>query len=330
MSYRKDPIKSFAEYQVGEGFGQAVNGQDLSTQKAAKIGMTNAKALPGGLQNYENYESQQFAEVPANFKGASNGAILGLNGIASNGPIFQGFDDSPADSGDAFDGVKDDAFAGYATDKGIGGDVELSDERNEEALNFNGYGALSDSPIESFHTFFHQAVLANTENDVIAALVQAVKSVPDDAPDALKKKYYELIEEMLKKKKHGDLRHLDLQRVEIESNIGWLINSKLPKTGGFNAMLKVAAGQVGSKLAQGDSDQQKMVNRMALGKKLQSDMKKYDAKQASKLSGLGDFSGSNLTYMGLVLIGLAIVGAAYLFLKPKALVPARKRKNKRK
>lgn len=339
MSYRKDPVKSFAEYQVGEGFGQAVNGggpqdgKDLNTEASAKLLQKNVRTLPGGLQGYENYTpSQQFAdtEVPAGFSGSGfEAANQGLNGSEAkpSGSFFQGFDDVGS-----LESVKDDAFAGYATERGVGalGEVEsLNDEEDESALNFNGYGALADSPTESFHTYFHQASLANTEMELINLLAQAVKAVPNDAPDSLKKQYYDLAEDMLKKRKHGDLRHIDLQRVEIESNIGWLINPKLPKTGGFDALIKIAAGDVGGKLAQGEPDQEKMLKRLKMGNSLKENMKKFDANQAKPLSGFGQTS-TNLTYVGLVLVGLAIVGAAYIFLKPKTPIISKKRKHRRK
>lgn len=355
MSYKQDNFDGFAQYQMGEGFGQAVSGKsdELSTRNAARIGKNNIHAVPAGIQGYEGYtqELQNYPEfgdtsgISRLAKKEMNQKPAGLQGFADNSDLFhlarkemnrkpaglQGFDDTAEISKEARREMflkpaglqeyqSDDAFAGYSTEQGLSG---INNVGGEEAAAFDGYGALADSPVESFHTYLNQAATSSSEDELIGFLATAVKAVPDRTPDIVKKEYYSLIEEMLKKRKKTDLRHLDIQRAQIQSNMGWLLNPKLPKTGGFDAMLKTAAGNVGNRLAQNTTSEIKMEQNMALGRKLKETLRA--SSPTHLFSGFGE--ASKLTYAGIAILGIVSVGVAYHFLKkPKLSMRKRKRK----
>jgi len=50
MSYKKAESNSFAEYQMGQGFGAAVTGNINTTEGVAKLAQKGMNALPAGLR----------------------------------------------------------------------------------------------------------------------------------------------------------------------------------------------------------------------------------------------------------------------------------------
>jgi hypothetical protein len=205
----------------------------------------------------------------------------------------------------------------------------LEEDEDEEDGGFDGYGTLAGMPEESFHTFFHRASMAKSSSGLIKELGKAVKTVNPNTPLAVRQQYYELAKDMIIRRKKTNLKHLDIQRAEIESNIGWLINPGLPQTGGFNAVLRKAVGTVGAKLGKGDKDDLKSRQAMAVGKRLKTGLAKRH--QLSGLAGFGE--GSKMTYVGLAVAGIAVAGLICYLCRTKAAAPARKtrrRKRKRK
>jgi len=342
MAYNRSDSDSFAEYQMGEGFGSAVTGQKQTTNNIARIAEQNSNRLPAGLQGLAGYEpyADYLQEMEQSLTSGGNLGTKALSRLAqknsysiegpdmnmagAEGMSFGGIED------DAFAGTQDDAFAGY---EGMGSamisrtakEAGIDDDDDDDDDAFDGYGGLGDTPLESFHTYFHKASKSNTETGLIKALAKAVAVVGDDTPMSVKQDYYNLATEMLKRRKKTNMRYLDLQRAEIESNIGWLINPSLPKTGGFGAMLNKAVGAVGAKLGMGEKAQIKAEKDMALGKKLLSNINKSQG-----LAGLGDFHGGGATkYIGFAAAGLAIVGVIWWY-KNKQKVAAAAKRNKRR
>ena len=312
MSYKKDNNKSFADYQLGEGFSSAVTGDtEMSIKKVATIAQQNMDSLPAGLQGLKGYEgySKQLSAYPE----------FGDSATFEGNPGLAGFGDNPP-SAPTFGDIKDDAFAGYTTNKG------LSDAEEAEEGTTNSYGVLADAATESFHTYFHEASLANSEMELIKSLAKAVEAVPGDTPESVKKEYYSLAKDMLKRRKATNLRYLDLERAEMSSNIAWLINPKLPKTGGFNAMVQRAAAVAGSRLAKDTPPQIKAAENINLGKKLKNSV----SKERAWLDGFDGFDGmtSSMTYIGLGLLGLVIAGVVHHYLKKPKTVTAKKHKRK--
>lgn len=329
MGYTRAETNSFAEYQVSkEGFGAAVTGNINSTEEVSRLAQAGASHLPSGLQGmagYEGYPSHlsEYPEFAGEFGGESTQqaaqiAIANMDKDPAGVTGLQGFD--------GFEGVEDDAFAGYGeTTASIASQAQNAALDDDES-GFDGYGGLGEGPEESFHTYFHQASMARTDTGVIRGLAKAVKAVPASTPAAIRKQYYDLAKEMLMRKKQTQLRHLDLQRAEIESNIGWLVNPALPQTGGFNAVLQKAVGRVGAKLAKGEKDQIKSQQAIAVGDRL-----KQDLRERHLLSGYGDSSDGKMTYIGLGLAGILAVGIAYYLYKGNQPAPAmKKRRRKRK
>lgn len=288
-------------------------GVDLSTEQSARSILNAAKA-----QGYHGYES--------GYQG------IDLNTEQSASSILRAAKAQGYDGYSGYSGVEDDAFAGYSG--GYSGNLgqvlslkqasevarenKISDDVNEFS-GFDGFGQAAD--LDSWHTFFHKATLAKTDTDMLSALKKAVKAVPDDTPASVKRSYYDTAMKMMKLRKDTDLRYIDINRIEIEANLGWLVNPNIPKTGGFDAMLNKVIGSVGAKLGKGDKDDLKMKRNQSLGRQLKEELEKTGQ--------LGDFAGldSKYLYIGLGILG---VGAAYWYYnKNKAPVVAAKRKKKK-
>jgi len=350
MAYKKAETNSFAEYQMGEGFGFAVTGQS-QTQGIASLAQKNMNKLPAGLQGLSGYEGYpdylQDMENDLSGLGAHQSGHLGTKELAnliqrnkydlemsgSEGIptcTLQGVEDN------AFGNIDDDAFAGYETmgaanipwiaqESGLDDEDDEDDDDNDDDDDFDGYGGLGDTPLESFHTYFHKATKARSETGLINQLAKAVSVVADDTPMSVKREYYDLAIEMMRRRKTTNLSYLDLQRAEIDSNLGWLINPALPKTGGFGAMLKRAVGSIGSKLGKGEKDQLKAEQDLALGRKLLANVYK-----SSGLGGFDAFSGGGAKYMGFAAAGLAIVGIIWWYKNRQAAALAAKKKRRRR
>jgi len=363
MSYKRSDSDSFGEYQLGEGFGAAVHGDINKTDKIAKWAQRGAESLPAGLQGlagmqslkgYTGYPSslQEFPQFADDFGDNDNGGkgeedpnptaqalkSVGLGDLKGY-ETYEGYEgyESFADSGSfaGFEGVEDDAFAGYtlgASMKAVSTIAKRSadrldvDEFDDDDAGFDGYGTLAGTPEESFHTYFHRASMAGSGDGLIKELAKAVKTIDSDTSMAVRKQYYDLAKEMIIRRKKTNLRHLDIQRAEIESNIGWLINPALPKSGGFNAVLRKAIGTVGAKLGKGGKDDIKAHQAMAVGRRA-----KADWARAQGLSGFDGFGeGSKLKYLGLGIVGIVIACIVCKLLKAKDAAPARKKSRRKR
>jgi len=297
MAYKKDPIGGmFGEYQRQE----YPDMKGMSTQAISRMAQTAV-----GLGNYV---------------AGPTGQGLGDTG---NIEMTQRQVATMAQNGAGLSGIDDDAFAGYnisfgdTTPKNIIKDDE-EDEEDEDELD-----GLGGQEMESWNASFNKASLARTDTGMILALGNAVKAVPDNTPMELRKQYYDLAKSMLNRRKQTDLRHLDMQRAEIESNIGWLVDSRLPKTGGFNRMLEQAVGRLGPELARNDTTVRKAESRMNLGRELKATLRK-----AGNLAGFGEEGNNTRKLVLMVGVGLAAV-AIYYHLKNKPVVGLRKNKKKR-
>jgi len=329
MAYKRADTNSFAEYQVGEGFGAAVNGKngmnagDLNIASASRIARKNQNKLPAGLQGLAGYEAypahyagfQEYdsgnltlSQAGSLIKKESTRTPAGLQGMTG----YEGLGD-----------MQDDAFAGFGQALSMKQASEIARENkiSDDVDEFDGYGGLGETPLESWHTFFHQATMSKTDTDLIRMLRKAVKAVPNDTPPAVKRGYYEHAMAMLKQRKNTNLRYLDIERAEIEANLGWLVNPNIPKTGGFDAMLNKVVGTVGANLGRGDKDDVKMQENMALGDKL-----KLELEKTGQL-GTWDFV-SKHSYLTLGLVGLTLGGLACWWKKRQATMLKAKRKKK--
>lgn len=324
MGYTRAETNSFAEYQTLKGFDSAVTGNINSTEKVSRLAKKGMTQLPAGLQGlggYEGYPSHlsEYPEFGGEFgedETTSSVSSLAQGAMHSKPAGLQGY---------SFEGVEDDAFAGYGDTALTAGLAQRSalDEDEDEDGGFDGYGTLAGTPEESFHTYFHQASMARTDTGLIKGLAKAVMAVSPDTPASIRKQYYDLAKEMMMRKKQTNLRHLDLQRAEIESNLGWLINTGLPQTGGFNAVLKKAVGTVGSRLAKGEKDQIKAQQAMAVGDRLKDQLR-----ENHMLSGFGEGGKSKITYLGLGVAGILAVGIAYYLMKGGQAAPAFKKRSR--
>lgn len=351
MAYKRADSKNFAEYQLGEGFGSAVTGK---AQTPGNLGGTASPRMPAGFNGLAGYEgyADYLQDMEQNLTSGSKPTSREVAKLAQNNayslpePQMAGaegmFGSIEEDAFAGFDGVEDDAFAGYIGDNGITSisntavssamAIDADEEAGDEP--FDGYGGLGDTPLESFHTYFHQAAKANTETGVIKKLAKAVSVVPDDTPMSVRRNYYDLAMEMLKRRKETNMRYLDLQLAEINSNIGWLINPSLPKTGGFDAMLDKAVGKVGGKLAANTKEALQEQHNRKLGKLLLKEANPWEKGNIIKdrQAAFGDFSGGGMSkYLGFAAAGLALVGIIYWYRNKQAATAARsKRKRSRR
>lgn len=355
MAYSRAESSNFAEYQMGEGFSHAVSGDPNSHGGGAFNGV-NGHGLNGytsipssyaGMMGEEDFDAQDIAmdnaldgyerfgvaldpedvqEIAYDETLGSYGGMLTrdpyeVKKIAQQGALVADQDHDSLLGGFGDSSIaslvdmqeEDDAFAGY-----------IGNVANESDAAFDGYGSAPDTPLESFHTYFHKASTSTNSKNIVNHLAKAVEMVPDTTPASVKQEYYRLAKEMLKRKKSTQLPALDIRLAEIESNIGWLVNPGLPKTGGFKSMINKAVSHVGSKLAKGEKDHKKMLHNHALGKRGQKLLKKR-----SGLAGFGE--GSNtVKYLGFGIAGLVVAGALWHFYFKPAPVAAKKRKRRKK
>lgn len=358
MAYKKATSNSFADYQMGEGFSHAVSGDPSShgvagynpVQAAKRLGsytsvpstyagmmgeQINASevAMDSALSGYEHnggaLNSSDVIQIAGDQTlGSYSGGHLmrdsyEVSSIAKQGAQLSGYEQGflgglGQDSSSIADLVdlqpEDDAFAGY-----------VSGVADSEAA-FDGYGSSPDTPLESFHTFLHKAENAANGKQIIEALAQGVQAVSDSTPASVRQEYYNKAKELLERKKATKFPALDVRLAEIESNIGWLINPALPKTGGFKQLLNKSVGKVGSILSKDEPAYKELQRKHALAKKAKKLLKKR-----SDLGGFGE--GSNkVKYFGLGLAGLVAAGLVWHFFlnKKEAPAPAQRRKRSRK
>ncbi len=294
MGYTSDPVRGFGEYQ-GLEYGSGSN-------SAVGSGSPNISNLNG----YERQAPHPFFGQEASDEDMEASVEDALSGI--NLPRAYSFAGGSPYSIGGLGGINDDAFAGYIGQAASDSDVESSLEEALDDEAFDGYGGLGEGPLQSWHSHFHKASLSNTEVSLINNLAQAVKAVPDDTSEEVRRQYYNLALQMAHRRKQTDLRSLDLNRVELESNLGWLVNPAVPKSGGFQAVLNKVVGAVGASMGRDNKDFLKAKQLESYGRNLKSTLRKQ-----GNLAGLGmGFGGSNLKYIGL---GVAAVAAYYYFIK---------------
>jgi len=367
MSYKRSDSDSFGEYQLGEGFGAAVHGEVNRTDEIAKWAQRGAESLPAGLQGlagmqslkgYTGYSSSlqafpQFADDFGNVvdefgdkseedsnptaQALKSTGLSDLKGYETY-EGYEGYENLGGEQNFAgFEGIDDDAFAGFSLGESMKAVSTIArrsadsldvDEFDDDDEGFDGYGTLAGTPEESFHTFFHRASMAGSEGGLISELAKAVKTISSDTSMAVRKQYYELAKEMIIRRKKTNLRHLDIQRAEIESNIGWLINPGLPKSGGFNAILKKTVGTVGARLGKGTKADIKARQGLAIGRRARADWARSQG--LSGFEGFGE--GSKLKYLGLGVIGIVIACIVCNLIKAKAkgVTPARKKRRRKR
>lgn len=301
MGYTSDPLRGFGEYQGAE-YGE-------SAHSAGSSGSPNISRLNGYVQQARHpYFGQEASEE--DMDSSIEDALGGVN--LSGSYSFAG---SPLGS------IHDDAFAGYigqtASDSDVDSSLEAALEDDDDDA-FDGYGGLGEGPLQSWHSHFHKASLSNSEVSLIKNLAAAVKAVPNDTSEEVRRQYYNLALQMAHRRKKTDLRHLDVNRVELESNLGWLVNPAVPKSGGFQAVLNKAVGAIGASMGRDNKDFLKSKRLESHGRTLKSILRKQ-----GNLAGFGTgLGGGNLKYIGL---GVAAVAAYYYFIKK----PASGRRKKR-
>lgn len=228
-------------------------------------------------------------------------------------------------------GVEDDAFAGLGEDltsveatrtakKSVS---SMKDAGKEWMPEFAGLGDSSDNAEEdsSWHTYFNKAALASTDTGLILNLSKAVQSVPDNTSMEKRQEYYNLALQMLHMRKKTNLRYLDVERAEMEANLGWLIDPRLPKSGGFSKAIGQAVGAMGGKLAQDTKAAAKMERRFALGRKLKNELSSQ-----GQLSGLEDIKSWLSKPLVLAGLGVAAAGVYCYYRKNRKKLFNRKRK----
>lgn len=267
-------LRGYTGYPQGYAEYDSNCGQELSTREVASIAERNSSVKPAGLQGLDTRDvarlaQRDYSQLPAGLQPAS--ALAGLSISETARLAEKGSLLGSLEQNSAFDGLGDDDSSNWSSN-------------------------------------FNSATKALTETGVISALAAAVKSVPDNASIELKQQYYRLAMEMLKRRRSTDLRHLDIKRVELESNLGWLVNSTLPKTGGFDKAIGMAMGTVGAELAKNEKDYYKNQKLEALGKQLKKSVEKMRT-----FEGLSDVVSDNKY---LVLGGLAVVAGLW-YLKGK-------------
>jgi len=334
MAYKKAGSDNFAEYQFGEGFKSAITGQadaGLGSTKdvvnISRLAQNGAGILSSGLKGYEGYpesysgyeDIEQVSEMAQ--KGAGLGNIEQISEMAQKGAGLGSIQD------DAFAGLGN--FSGYELGdsinkiSSIAKDSALDDEINEGQVSLlsDGYGSLDGGPMESFHTYLNRAGTSKTDTALVRRLAKAVKSVPNDTPLSVRKEYYQMALELVKRMKKTKLSYIDVDNVEIQSNLGWLINPSLPKTGGFDSMVMKAVASVGGKLAKGDKEDLKRKRLFGIGEKL-----KRNLRRTGELAGFEDSDSAK--YVGFGLLGLLMAGIVWYFVKGKA--PAKRKRRSRK
>lgn len=332
MAYKKADSNSFGEYQLSEGFGSAVTGKravagDLSIKKTATQAQSSFDAMTRNLKGYEGYPTSYSgygygdASQDLTTSKAANAAMKGARLLPGG---LSGSDLSTRETAktllnaakaQGYEGVEDDAFAGY---DGLGqlslkeaSDIARKNKISDDVNEFSGLGQ-QDELLESWHTHFNAASLARTDTDLIKALRRAVRSVSDDTPDSVKRDYYESAMKLLRARKKSNLRYLDVGRAEIESNLGWLLDPRLPKTGGFDAVVSKVVASVGGEMARNEPSFQKMKHKEALGNQLKEQL----TKSGNLFGEWTSLIKENSFYLGLGALGL---GAAYLFFKNRSL-----------
>ena len=296
---------------------------DLDPSQASALAHKNKNALPAGLQGlqgYEGYDALNMSQATAlahRNKGAKPAGLQGYGGLLGDlDPSqasalahknknalpagLQGYGGFMGTQDDAFDGYDGQASFNRAQVKEFVEDWNEEDDDDDD--NLDGYSLAGfGEEMSSWHTHFNLAANAGSESKIIKHLTDAVQSVSDNAPADVKQNHYNLAMKMLHRRKKTDLYHLDIERVEMRTSLGWLLNPALPKKGGFKALVDKAVSSVASAVAQGGKTDLKEKRLHALGDKLKGNLR-----NAGMLAGLGE-DGGNKTKM--LLLGLGVAGA---------------------
>jgi hypothetical protein len=284
MAYIGDPLKGFGDYQKNE----------YKAPNATNLGHINNGQLKGYEKAAANSMQEYFGDA-------------------------EGLDIEEADN--PFDGA--DAFAGYlsSADEDVIDDF-VEDALDDEESGLGHYGESATGELESWHTYFHQASLASSEQGMIAALAKAVMAVPNGTLAETKRQYYNLAMQMLHRRKRTDIGHMDLERVELASNLGWLINPNVPKKGGFLGLVSKSLSKLGPALDKDSKEDLKRRHAESLGVRLKSNLRKE-----GRLGSLGLAFGDNKTMMYL---GLGVAAAAAYYWYNNKPAPARKKRRRKK
>jgi len=286
MAYLGDSVNGFGDYQKSE-YGK--------NSKPSRI-----KHINGALGSY--------VEGPRGYGMGEEEAVADIDEV-----------DNP------FEGVDGDAFAGYFSSAANEETIEdiVEDTLSDQAGGLGLYGEHGyDQEMQSWSTHFHKASLAKSEDQLIKDLAKAVAAVPEDTSSEIKQQYYNNAKAMVARKKHTELRHLDVDRVELQSNIGWLVNPNVPKKGGFNALIAQSVGKLGPALGKDSVERQKIKKLESLGRQLKGSLRK--ANQFGSLSTLTE--NKAVVYLGL---GVA-AAAAYYYFNRKSLAFSKKSRSRKK
>ena len=293
---------------------------DFTPLDVAKLAQRNAGVFPAGLQG--------FAEDP-NMSSISHMAVRNRNSIPAGGSLgFLG--DEPANISQISHLAVGNRSAvpagGAASDPALNGlgdeDANISQISHLAVNNFksspagSSLGETERSAFEglgeidnqgNWDSFLAQASNATTVTALISSLQQAVASVPDNTDSQTKTGYYKAALDLIKQRKSKDLFYLDVKRVELESNIGWLVDPRVPKSGGFDKAIGLALGKVGAQMAKTTPEFQKEQGLLSFGKQLKNTLRKTGG-----LHGLTDLP--SYVWFGL---GVAAGTGLWYFLKSR-------------
>lgn len=300
--------------------------QELTTRQVARLAERDSRVLPAGLQGFGSLDIEQASKLAIRDSRVLPAGLQGLPGdmnalkaariaekTVNSMPNMLGGDDLSIQAASRL-AVKDRNAVPAGGSLGYLGEDDM-----------NAFAGLGEAPrlhasvmvpkqyapTDSWDKHFSLASSALTETGVISALAAAVKAVPDNAPPELKKQYYQVAMEMLKRKRLTDVRHLDLKRVELESNLGWLVNASISKTGGFDKAISKAMGVIGNDLSHNEKSYAKTKKLEGMGRML-----KKSVEHMATFAGLGE-EDSGKTKLLLVGLGVAIAAACWYKRKKK-------------
>jgi len=106
--------------------------------------------------------------------------------------------------------------------------------------------SLNGASLASFHSHFHKAAVAQSPVEVSKHLTSAVDSVSPDTPSNVKQEYFNLAQSMLKRRSNTTLPSIDSTRIELDSNLRSLVDSRpSPKSQGYSDIARRAVGLAG-------------------------------------------------------------------------------------
>jgi hypothetical protein len=292
--------------------------QGLEDADISRIAQANFKAKPAGLQGYEG---EGFSQLIQKNSGVKPAGLQGYEGFDYTSDFAKQFETNhmrvigPAPTPQQLSEKLSAQDISSMAVKNAGKAVAGSTLGNSDHDAFEGFGMSTEEEATSvvkknagvapaggielskgdWNSNFNAAAQALTQADMIFALRKAVASVPDNTPEATKKQYFHLAKQLMQRKAQTNIPSLDAQYVEIQSNLGWLIDPRVAKKGGFDAAVGAAVAKATAPIASKEQDHYDSQKLFADGDKLKTAVKK-----AGKLAGL-DGAGGILT--ALVLLG---------------------------